>query len=151
MLTIYEELGEYKRAPVLQKCDYAPAYSPWSRLIMVLPKSNGSLQLCNDFWHLNAVSEFDDYSLPRMDELVERLGKAHFIFTLYLTKGYSQASLTLHPTWRWPSVLPVPTASTRFLLLASKGHQQCCSSSWTSSSTPIACMPLPTPESVNWG
>lgn len=38
--------------------------SPWSSLIVVVLKPNGSLRLCNDFWRLNTVSNFDSYPLP---------------------------------------------------------------------------------------
>lgn len=40
------------------------------------------------------MSDFDAYPLPRVDELIERLGKACFVSTLDLTKGYWQVALT---------------------------------------------------------
>ncbi|XP_053533412.1 uncharacterized protein LOC108260857 isoform X2 [Ictalurus punctatus] len=50
------------------------------------------MRLCNDFRKLNQVSEFDSYNFPRVDDLVERLGRARFISTLDLTKGYWQVA-----------------------------------------------------------
>ncbi|KAF4074727.1 hypothetical protein AMELA_G00242570, partial [Ameiurus melas] len=41
----------------------------------------------------NQVSDFDSYPLPRVDDLVERLGRARIISTLDLTKGYWQVAL----------------------------------------------------------
>ena len=45
-----------------------------------------------DFRKLNANSAFDLYPMPRVDELVERLGKAQYLSTLDLCKGYWQVS-----------------------------------------------------------
>lgn len=59
--------------------------SPWSSPVVVVLKPDRIIQLCNEFRRLNQVSEFDSYPLSRVDGLVERLGKARFIF---LTKGY---------------------------------------------------------------
>lgn len=44
----------------------------------------------NDNWKLNEVCSFDGYPMPRVDELLDRLGRACFISTLDLTKGYWQ-------------------------------------------------------------
>ncbi|KAK3566994.1 hypothetical protein QTP86_008526 [Hemibagrus guttatus] len=38
--------------------------SPWSSPIVVVPKPDGTLWLCNDFWKLNQISEFYSYPLP---------------------------------------------------------------------------------------
>eukprot|EP00063_Salmo_salar_P025760 XP_014000595.1 PREDICTED: RNA-directed DNA polymerase homolog [Salmo salar] len=48
------------------------------------------MRLCNNFRGVNAISTFDAYPMPSVDELLERLGKAKFITTLDLTKGYWQ-------------------------------------------------------------
>ncbi|KAL1252714.1 hypothetical protein QQF64_017407 [Cirrhinus molitorella] len=55
---------------------------------------DGTLRFCNDFRRLNEVSEFDSHPMPCVDELLERLGRARFISTLDLTKGYWQVALT---------------------------------------------------------
>ncbi|KAI2653741.1 Retrovirus-related Pol polyprotein from transposon 17.6 [Labeo rohita] len=60
---------------------------------VVVPKPDGTLRFCNDFRKLNEVSEFDGYPMPRVDELLDRLGRARFITTLDLTKGYWQVPL----------------------------------------------------------
>ena len=51
-------------------------------------------RFCNDFHKLNAILEFDAYPMPKIEELIERLGNARFISTLDLTKGYCQVPLT---------------------------------------------------------
>ncbi len=66
----------------------------WSSPIVLVPKPDGTLRFCNDFRRLNEVSEFDGYPMPRVDELLERLGRARYISTLDLTKGYWQVPLS---------------------------------------------------------
>ncbi|XP_042247194.1 uncharacterized protein LOC121882816 [Thunnus maccoyii] len=54
---------------------------------------DGSLRICIDFRKLNAMSEFDAYPMPRIDDLLEKIGQARFITTLDLCKGYWQVPL----------------------------------------------------------
>ena len=70
------------------------SFSPWSSPIVIVPKPDGTLRFCNDFRKLNEISLFDSYPMPRVDELIERLGPARFVSTLDLTKGYWQVPLT---------------------------------------------------------
>ncbi len=71
-----------------------PSRSPWSNPIVLVPKPDGTLRFCNDFRSLNEVSEFNGYPMPRVDELLDRLGRAWYISTLDLTKGYWQVPLS---------------------------------------------------------
>ena len=80
-----KEVREMLRMGVIE-----PSTSEWSSPIVLVPKADGSMRLCNDFRGVNAISTFDAYPMPRVDELLERLGKAKFITTLDLTKGYWQ-------------------------------------------------------------
>ncbi len=86
---IEEEVQEMLRLGVIE-----PSRSPWSSPIVMVPKPDGTLHFCNDFRRVNEVSEFDGYPMPRVDELIDRLGRARFISTLDLTKGYWQVPLT---------------------------------------------------------
>ncbi|KAI2644823.1 Transposon Ty3-I Gag-Pol polyprotein [Labeo rohita] len=86
---IEDEIGEMLKLGVIE-----PSRSAWSSPIVMVPKPDGTLRFCNDFRRLNQVSEFDGYLMPRVDELLERLGRARFISTLDLTKGYWQVPLT---------------------------------------------------------
>ncbi|XP_029442988.1 uncharacterized protein LOC115083327 [Rhinatrema bivittatum] len=67
--------------------------SAWCSPIVLVPKPDGTLRFCIDFRLVNAISSFDAYPMPRVDELVERLGTAHYLTTLDLTKGYWQIPL----------------------------------------------------------
>ncbi|KAK3505936.1 hypothetical protein QTP70_019264 [Hemibagrus guttatus] len=66
---------------------------PWSSLTVVVPKLSGSLHLCNIFQRLNQISDFDSYPFPQVEDLMEFIGKAQFLSTLNLTKGYWQVAL----------------------------------------------------------
>ncbi|CAM4565731.1 unnamed protein product [Caretta caretta] len=46
-----------------------------------------------DYHKLNAVTRPDNYTMPHTDELLEKLGRAQFISTWDLTKGYWQVPL----------------------------------------------------------
>lgn len=71
-----------------------PSTSEWSNPIVLVPKKDGSLHFCLDFRKLNSVSKFDPYPMPRVDELVERLGRATYLTTPDLCKGYWQVPIT---------------------------------------------------------
>ncbi len=61
---------------------------------MLVPKTDSSVRFCVDYRRVNAVSKFDAYPMPRVDELLDRLGAARFYSTLDLTKGYWQIPLS---------------------------------------------------------
>ncbi|KAK7898417.1 hypothetical protein WMY93_019270 [Mugilogobius chulae] len=72
-----------------------PSKSEWCSPVVLVPKKNDPRQrFCVNFSKLNAVSAFDAYPMPRVEELIERLGNAKFLTTLDLCKGYWQVPLT---------------------------------------------------------
>lgn len=71
-----------------------PSHSEWCSPVVLVPKKDGGLRFCVDFSKLNSISAFDPYPMPRVDEMVERLGKAQYLSTLDLCKGYWQVPLT---------------------------------------------------------
>ncbi|KAG5276768.1 hypothetical protein AALO_G00109520 [Alosa alosa] len=68
--------------------------SEWSNPVVLVPKKDGTLRFCIDFQRVNAQSKFDAYPMPRLEDLIERQGKATYITTLDLCKGYWQVPLT---------------------------------------------------------
>ena len=78
-----------------------PSSSEWASPIVLVNKKDGTLRLCIDYRRLNAESQMDAYPMPRIDDLIDRLGKAKFITTLDLMRGYWQvpmASTSRHLT-----------------------------------------------------
>eukprot|EP00731_Ephydatia_muelleri_P020019 Em0012g844a len=67
-----------------------PSNSEWSSPVVLVRKKDGSLRLCVHYRRLNSVSESDTYPMPRIDDLIDKLGEARFISTLDLTRGYWQ-------------------------------------------------------------
>ena len=82
---VQEELQEMLADGIIE-----PSNSDWAAPIVLVPKKDGSLRLCVDYRRLNGVSQSDAYPMPRIDELIDRLGGSKFITTLDLTRGYWQ-------------------------------------------------------------
>ena len=85
---LQEELQVMQRLGVIERSS-----SAWSSPVVMVPKKDGSMRFCIDFRRVNAQSHFDAYPMPRLEDLIESVGKAHFISTLDLSKGYWQVPL----------------------------------------------------------
>ena len=68
--------------------------SEWCNPVVLVPKKDDTIRFCIDFRYLNDVSKFDSYPTPRIDDLIERLGKAKYLTTIDLCKGYWQVPLS---------------------------------------------------------
>ena len=62
---------------LLQAGVIRPSSSPWASPIVLVPKSDGSTRLCVDYRRLNKVTKSDPFPMPRVDELIDRLGNAN--------------------------------------------------------------------------
>ena len=67
-----------------------PSQSPWGTAILMVPKKDKTWRLCVDYRDLNALTIQDAYPLPRIDDLLHKLGKAKFFSKLDLQAGYHQ-------------------------------------------------------------
>ena len=100
---------------MLQNGIIEESHSEWCSPIVLVPKPDGSIRFCNDFRKLNEISKFDAYPMPRVDELIERLGKARYISTLDLTKGYWQVPLA--PTSKEKTAFATPDGLFQYRML----------------------------------
>ena len=83
--TVKKELHEMEESGIIERSS-----SEWAAPIVLVRKKDGALRMCVDYRRLNAVSRADAYPIPRVDDLLDRLGKAKYITTLDLSRGYWQ-------------------------------------------------------------
>lgn len=83
--SVQKELKEMLELGIIE-----PTSSEWASPMVVIKKNDGSLRICVDYRRLNSVSKTDAYPMPRVDEMIDRMGRAKFISTLDLTTGYWQ-------------------------------------------------------------
>jgi len=64
--------------------------SPWASPIVMVPKADGTLRLVTDFRTVNNCTVPDPFPLPRIEDLIDRVGKAKYLTKLDMTRGYWQ-------------------------------------------------------------
>ena len=67
-----------------------PSYSPYGAGVLFVPKSNCKLRLCVDYRPLNHLTAVDTYHLPRIDEMIDQVGRANVFSKLDLHSGFHQ-------------------------------------------------------------
>ncbi len=67
-----------------------PSKSPYSAPILFVKKGDGSLRMVLDYRALNEKTVKDRFPLPRIDDLVDRIGEAKFFSKLDLRSEYYQ-------------------------------------------------------------
>ena len=70
-----------------------PSVSPWGAPVLFQKKKDGPFCLCIDFRGLNQCTIKNKYPLPRIDELLDCLGKAKIFSKIDLRSGYYQVSI----------------------------------------------------------
>ena len=85
---VKEETDRLPEAGVIRE-----SYSSWSTLIVVVPKGDGGKRMCVDYRALNAISKTYIWPMPRIDDILAKLGKAKFFTTLDLRSGYHHIAL----------------------------------------------------------
>ncbi len=73
------------------------------------------IRFCVSYRKVNAMSKFDAYPMPRVDELLERLGSAHFYSTMDLTKRNWQ--IRLSPLSKEKTAFTMPFGLHQFIML----------------------------------
>ena len=78
---------------MLVKGIITPSHSEWVSEPHLVKKDDGTYCFCIDFRPLNRVTTHDKYPLPRIDDLLDQLGKSRYFTSLDLASGYWQIPL----------------------------------------------------------
>ena len=87
--TVKKEIHDMTEAGIAEKSN-----SSYASPIMVVPKKDGSIRLCVDYRQLNQVTMFDPQPMPKLEDIINKLGKAKYISKIDLTKGFWQIPLS---------------------------------------------------------
>ena len=87
---VARQLNKMQESGVIQ-----PSSSPWASPVVLVKKKDGSHRFCVDYRELNSATKADTFPLPRIDDLLDQLGKSRFFSTLDLASGYWQ--IRVHP------------------------------------------------------
>ena len=68
-------------------------YSSWVANLVPVRKKNGEIRLCVDFRNLNKSCLKDNYSLPKIDQILQRVVGAHRISMIDGFYGYNQIAV----------------------------------------------------------
>ena len=71
-----------------------PSQSNWSSPCLLVPKPDQSYRMCTDFRKLNSVTKTDTFPIPRIDDCIDKVGKAKYVTKIDLLKGFYQVPLT---------------------------------------------------------
>ena len=82
---VKQELEEMESDGVIER-----SHSEWAFPIVLVPKKDGTLRMRVDYRRLNAVTEADAYPMPRVDDLIDSLGKAKYLTPLTLREGFGR-------------------------------------------------------------
>jgi hypothetical protein len=68
-------------------------YSEWIANIVLVRKKNGEIRLCFDFRNLNRCSRKDNYPLPKMEHILQRVTCSTRMSMIDGLSGYNQISV----------------------------------------------------------
>lgn len=85
---VKDELEQMEKETIIERSD-----GEWAFPIVLVKKKDGTLSMCVDYCRLNSIAEADAYPIPHVDDLIDSLGRAKYITTLDLAKGYWQVTV----------------------------------------------------------
>ena len=71
-----------------------PSSSAWSSPCIIVPKPDKTHRFCTDYRKVNACTKTDSFPIPRVDDCIDRIGKAKYVSKFDLLKGYWQIPLS---------------------------------------------------------
>ena len=82
---VQQLLTEMEANNIIEPCE-----SPWAAPLVCIVKPSGDLRLCVDYRKLNAVTAFDRYPMPSIEQLLFRTDKRNCVSLLDLKSGFWQ-------------------------------------------------------------
>jgi hypothetical protein len=77
-----------------------PSKSPFSSPIVVITKKDDTLRICIDYRPLNENTIKDSYPLPRIDDIIDYIGKGKFYSSIDLKNGYWNIPIKETDVWK---------------------------------------------------
>ena len=75
---------------MLEKGWIRPSVSPYGAPLLFVCKKTGELRMCIDYHALNHQTKLDIFPIPRIADLLDRLGRARFFSSVDLATAYHQ-------------------------------------------------------------
>ena len=75
---------------MLEKGWIRPSVSPYGAPLLFVRKKTGKLRMCIDYRALNRQTKLDVFPIPRIADLLDRLGCARFFSSVDLATAYHQ-------------------------------------------------------------
>ena len=107
---IAKQVHEMQRNCVIQ-----PSKSPWSSPVVLVQKKDGTSRFCIDYRALNSVTKADTFPLPRIDDMLDRLGRSKYFSTLDLASGFWQ--IKMHPQSQEKTAFATPNGLYEFRVM----------------------------------
>jgi len=85
---IVAEIDEMLKMGIIEE-----STSPWSSPIILIPKKDNTVRFTIDYRKVNAKSYIDSYPLPRIDDLIDKIGSAKYITKFDISKAFWQIPL----------------------------------------------------------
>ena len=78
---------------LLHKGWIRPSSSPWGAPVLLVPKKDGIWCFCIDFRNLNAITVCDSFPLPRIDDLLYKVGQVGVFSKMDMQSGFHQVPM----------------------------------------------------------